>query len=163
MSDADHVGFDRGSATTLPSTTGEALYDRFNREPDTLAVAVVEEGGRPLGLVERNAFIMKMASPYGRSLYGRRPITFLMDANPIMVEAQADVAYFTQEALSGRSSDLLKGFLITHNGLFVGVGSALGLLKFANANNLRHLAIAEKTLQERSEFLSVMSHDCARP
>ena len=150
-------------APALPSTTGEALYDRFNREPETLAVAVVQEDGRPLGLVERNAFIMKMASPYGRSLYGGRPITSLMDTSPIIVEADADVAYFTQEALSGRSSDLLKGFLITNNGLFAGVGSALGLLKFANANNLRHLAIAEKTLQERVEFLSVMSHEIRTP
>lgn len=147
----------------LPSALGRELYERFNREPDTLAVAIVDEDGRPVGLVERNAFIMKMASPYGRSLYAERPIANLMDPNPILVEVDADVTYFTHEALSGRSSELLKGFLVTRSGRYVGVGSALGLLNFANTHNLLHLRQAERALRERAEFLSVMSHEIRTP
>ncbi len=147
----------------LASTPGGDIYDRFNNEPDTLAIAIVDDAGAPVGVVERNAFIMKMASQYGRALYACRPIANLMDANPILVEADADVTHFTRDALSGRSSDLLKGFLVTKDGRFVGVGSALALLKFANANNLLHLRQAEKALKERAEFLSVMSHEIRTP
>ncbi len=147
----------------LASTPGGDIYERFNREPDTLAIAIVDDEGAPVGLVERNAFIMKMASPYGRALYAKRPIANLMDDDPIVVEADADVAYFTRDVLSGRSSDLLKGFVITHLGRFIGVGSAIGLLKCANGSNLRHLRQAEKALKERAEFLSVMSHEIRTP
>ena len=150
-------------APALPTTHGDLLYERFNREPDTFAVAVVDEAGHPVGLVERGAFIMTMASPYGRALYARRPISLVMDTNPIRVEAEADVTAFTRDALGERSSDLLKGFIVTHEGRFVGVGSALGLLKFANTNNLRHLIQAERALKERAEFLSVMSHEIRTP
>lgn len=145
------------------SDLGGDIYDRFNREPDTLVIAVVDGQGAPVGIIERNAFIMKMASPYGRSLYAKRPINLLMDRNPIVVEADADVTHFTRDALSGRSSDLLKGFLVTDQGRYVGVGSALSLLRFANAHNLRHLIIAETALKERAEFLSVMSHEIRTP
>ena len=146
-----------------PSLPGGEIYDRFNREPDTLSIAIVDADGCPLGLVERNAFIMKMASPYGRALYAKRPISMLMDPDPILVEAEADVTRFTHERLSERASGLLKGFVITHQGRFVGVGSALGLLRFANLHNLRHLRQAEKALKERAEFLSVMSHEIRTP
>jgi two-component system, sensor histidine kinase len=146
-----------------PATSGGDIYERFNREPDTLAIAIVDAEGVPVGLVERNAFIMKMASPYGRALYAKRPISNLMDWDPIIVEADADVTQFTSEVLSGRSSDLLKGFVITHQNRFVGVGSALGLLKFANTHNLRHLHLAETALKERAVFLSVMSHEIRTP
>jgi len=146
-----------------PTTLGGDLYERFGRDPDTLAIAVVGPDGAPLGIVERNAFIMKMASPYGRSLFAKRPIALVMDRNPIVVEADANVSHFTRDALSGRSSDLLKGFLVTDKGRYVGVGSALGLLRYANTHNLRHLILAEKALKERSEFLSVMSHEIRTP
>lgn len=147
----------------LPATPGAAIYARFDAEPDTLVIAVVDKSGAPVGIVERNAFMMKMASQYGRSLYANRPISHLMDANPIVVEAATEVTWFTRDALSARSSDLLKGFLVTENGRFIGVGSALGLLKLSNATNVAHLRQAEASLKERTEFLSVMSHEIRTP
>jgi len=141
-----------GGEPADPSTPGADIYERFNREPDALCIAVVDRDGAPQGLVERNAFVMRMASPYGRALYAKRPIELLMDPHPIVVDADADVTQFTHDMLSGGSSDLLKGFVITHEGRFVGVGSALGLLRQA-----------EQTLKERSEFLSVMSHEIRTP
>lgn len=41
-------------------TTGADLYQRFHLEPDTLAIAVVDPSDRPIGLVERNAFLVLM-------------------------------------------------------------------------------------------------------
>ena len=36
------------------ATPGAEVYQRFQNEPDTLAIAVVDDDGRPIGLVERN-------------------------------------------------------------------------------------------------------------
>jgi signal transduction histidine kinase/CheY-like chemotaxis protein len=146
-----------------PSTLGSAVYDRFEQDIDTMAVAVVAEDGTPVGLIERNAFMLKLASPYGRALYTRRPIDLLMDPDPIIADIGADVTQFTRDALSDRASALLKGFIVTENGRYIGVGSALSLLKIANDANVRHLRSVESELKARDQLLSVMSHEIRTP
>ena len=65
------------SAPVTAETCGSDVYDRFQAEPSTLAIAVVDPDGRPLGLVERNAFCLQMGAEFGRALYARRPISTL--------------------------------------------------------------------------------------
>ena len=146
-----------------PSTLGSEVYERFEQEIDTIAIAVVDAGAAPVGLIERNAFMLKLASQYGRALYTRRPIELLMDRDPIIADIDADVTQFTRQALSSRSSDLLKGFIVTQGGRYIGVGSALSLLKTANAENVRHLRTVESELKARDQLLSVMSHEIRTP
>ncbi len=146
-----------------PSALGGTLYERFEREIDTMAVAVVDDEGRPVGLIERNAFMLKIASPYGRALYSKRPVELLMDRDPIIADIDTDVTQFTREALSDRPSDLLKGFIVTRDGRYEGVGSALSLLKIANAGNVGHLRRMESELKARDQLLSVMSHEIRTP
>ena len=61
-----------------PTTLGCEVLARFEREPDTLVIPVVD-GNRPVGLVERTAFLQKIAARFGHALYDLRPITFAMD------------------------------------------------------------------------------------
>ena len=145
------------------STPGGNVYDRFEREIDTMAVAVVDEADRPIGLIERNAFMLKVSSQYGRALYMRRAAALLMDRDPIVVDSGADPTQFTRTALSDRPSDLLKGFIVTVEGRYAGVGSTLSLLKMANNANLRHLHMVEGELKARDQLLSVMSHEIRTP
>ena len=41
---------------------GAGVFDRFQNEPNTLTIAVVDEAGRPLGLIQLDAFTLKMAA-----------------------------------------------------------------------------------------------------
>ena len=68
-----------------PTTLGCEVLARFECEPDTLVIPVVD-GDRPVGLVERTAFLQKIAARFGHALYDLRPITFAMDAEPAVVE-----------------------------------------------------------------------------
>lgn len=54
-------------APVAPSARGAEVFDRFQAEPDALAFAVVDEAGRPLGLIERHAFFLRMAAEFGRA------------------------------------------------------------------------------------------------
>jgi signal transduction histidine kinase/ActR/RegA family two-component response regulator len=146
-----------------PNLLGGDVYERFEREIDTMAIAVVTEDGIPIGLIERNTFMLKFASPYGRALYSRRPVELLMDRDPIIADYDADVTQFTRKALTDRPSDLLKGFIVTIQDRYAGVGSALSLLKTANTANVRHLRMAESELKARDQLLSVMSHEIRTP
>jgi diguanylate cyclase (GGDEF)-like protein/PAS domain S-box-containing protein len=132
---------------------GKALYERFREEPDTLIVPVVDADDRPIGIVERNAFFLRMAAEYGRALYANRPISTLMDREPLVVDADTALAEFTTDSLSYRASDLLRGFIVTEGGRYLGVGTVLALLQAANETNRRTVAelAAAKTDVERAQ------------
>ena len=160
-----------------PETPGQTVYDRFQAEPDTLAIAVVDPDGRPLGLVERNAFFVAMAAQYGRALYALRPISLLMVQDPLIVDGATTVAEFCGQALAERPSELLRGFVVTREGRYAGVASALSLLQATNAANRAHAEEmtrlaetldaatrqAQAALAAKSQFLAVMSHEIRTP
>ena len=138
---------------------GKSLYERFREEPDTLIVPVLDDEDRPIGIVERNAFFLRMAAEYGRALYANRPISTLMDREPLVVYADTELASFTTDSLSYRASDLLRGFIVTEGGRYLGVGTVLGLLQAANETNRRGvaaLAAAKADVERAQTFMTAI-------
>jgi diguanylate cyclase (GGDEF)-like protein len=120
-------------------TPGGQVYDRFSAEPDTLIIPILDSDHRPIGLVERNGFFLRMAAEFGRALYGRRPISALMEPDPLLVEVGASLEAFTTDSLTDRPSDLLSGFIVTDQGRYLGVATALELLQLAHERGRRNL------------------------
>ncbi|MGZ3275168.1 MAG: ATP-binding protein [Caulobacteraceae bacterium] len=161
----------------LATTSGAEVYQRFERQPDVLALAVVDAAGRPVGIVERNTFFVRMAAEYGRALYAQRPISLLMNDEPLVVEGHVALLVFTREVLAERPSELMQGFIVVEEGKYAGIGSALSLLQATNRANRDHAlemtrladtlkaaeAQAQTALQAKSKFLAVMSHEIRTP
>jgi len=145
------------------NTLGGELYDRFNSNDDVLAIAVVDEQNRPIGLIERNQFLVKFGRRYGHSLYSGRPIGTMLEQRPIVVEADTAATDFMGSALADRASQLLHGFVVTENGRYLGVGTPLGLMRSAHASNLAHLGALEQALRAKTDLLAVMSHEIRTP
>ena len=159
-----------------PDTLGQEVFARFEREPDALVIAVVE-GDRPVGLVERDAFLLKIASEYGRTLFANRPISCLMDAEPVVVEASVQVDSFCDAMLAERASNLLRGFIVTDQGRYRGVGTVVSLLQAASARERRRAeealeqargmadakVLAQSAARAKSQFLSLISHELRTP
>lgn len=132
----------------LAEDYGGVLYDRFRSEPDTLIIPVVDDANRPVGLLDRNSFFLRMAAEYGRALYARRPISELMNHEPLLVDVDVPLADFTADSLSARPSELLSGFIVTQNGFYEGVGTILELLQASSDANRRVAkALAEANVQ----------------
>ena len=166
---------ERAEAVT-PQTPGREVFARFEREPDTLAIPVVD-GRRPVGLIERRDFLLKIAHPFGHALYAQRPVTCLMDADPPIVEAGVAIDTVCDALMKGGSGASLRGFIVTRNGRYHGVGTVVSLLRAVNEAQRRELAAMAAQVRElndtrmqalmsardKSQFLTVMSHELRTP
>ncbi|MBD3833870.1 MAG: response regulator [Brevundimonas sp.] len=157
-------------------TMASEVFARFEREPDTLVIPVVH-GERPLGLIERSDFLMKLAGPLGQSLYGAREITHVMDNEPAVVEAGVRIDAFSDIILKSGPGALMRGFIVTRNGAYRGVGTAVSLLRAVNAiqrqqnrdltEQVRALSDAEvqaaAAAHAKSQFMGLMSRELRTP
>src|SRR5258708_14363588 len=98
------------SPPASPSHTGRQIYQRFEEDSDLLAIAVVDTDGRPVGLVERNDFLVRMAAQYGYALWSDRPISHWMKTEPLVADGDMTVAEFCGRVLEERPSELLPRF-----------------------------------------------------
>ena len=111
------------------------------------AQAVVGDDGRPLGLIERNAFTLRMAAEFGRALYARKPAESLMDRNAPIAEASTSAETFFQAYGAAELGALLGGFIVVADGRYLGVGTALQIVQAGAA--LHRASEAEEDSRQR--------------
>lgn len=159
-----------------PQTPGIDVFARFESEPDTLVIPVVDHG-RPVGLVERNAFLLKIAGAFGHAQYANRPILHVMDPEPAVVEAGVSIDAFCDVLLTGGPTALMRGFIVTREGRYHGVGTAGSLLQAVNElQRQQNLELAEQarvmadtraqavaSARSKSQFLTIMARELRTP
>ncbi len=156
--------------SVAPSALGADVYALFQNDADTLAIAVVDDDGQPVGLLERNAFLVQMAAQHGYALWSRRPVSHIMKRDPVVIDGDVTLEAFVGGILAERPSELLHGFVVTRAGRYAGVGTALALLQASAAANATHAETmsrlaweASEALQTKGRFLAVMSHEIRTP
>ena len=154
-------------APVSPSALGHEVYARFLAEPDTLVLPVVQDGA-PVGLIERDAFLLKFAGDHGHARYAQRSVEFVMDPEPAVVEAGVRIAAFAEPILNSGPGALLRGFIVTRGGAYWGGGTAAGLLRAAAGRSLAdedassHKPAADPA-RARCEFLDALCQDLRTP
>jgi len=106
----------------------EDIVDLFAAEPRLHAVAIVDDG-RPLGIVNRRVFTERMAQPFARELFGRKPCTTFMHAEPLLCDEHMPLQNMA-DILRGEDQRYLSdGFVITSRGRYLGLGTGEALVR----------------------------------
>jgi diguanylate cyclase (GGDEF)-like protein len=104
------------------------VQERFVQEPDLQSAPVVRDGV-PLGLINRHAFLDRMARPFSREVYGKRPCEALMDRSILVVDQATTLHALSNLIVESDPRHILHGFVITRDGRYAGMGSGHDLMR----------------------------------
>lgn len=118
----------RPNPTITPDTSMDAAGVVFRQRPDLHTLPVVAED-RVVGVMQRIPFSEIYHSRYGRDLYGRKPVAWFMQPDPLTVEhglQLADVSRLLTDVAAGQVD---QEFIVTRTGRYLGVVRVLDLLR----------------------------------
>ncbi len=110
-----------------PDAGNEAVYRRFEHDPDEYAIPVVKDGF-PVGLINRYNLIDRFARPYCRELYGKRSCAQFMDPAPLIVDHAISVQELGRLISRAAKRHMHDGFIVTEDGRYLGVGHSQDLM-----------------------------------
>ncbi|MFZ5426615.1 MAG: GGDEF domain-containing protein [Thermodesulfobacteriota bacterium] len=108
------------------SNVGE-LKRYFEANPLVNSVAVVSSR-LPVGMVTRHKMDNVLASQYGLALYSNRPVTKIMDSQPLIVDWNTPVELVAQAAMNREDRKVYDHVLITRDGAIAGMASVQKIL-----------------------------------
>lgn len=111
-----------------PHTFCEQVYEMLAKDPAVQSIRVIEED-RPVGLINRHTLINHFAKRYFRDLFGRKPISNIMELSPLIVESTINLDDLSRILVDEEEKYLFQGFIITRQGKYWGMGTGHRLMK----------------------------------
>jgi Methyl-accepting chemotaxis protein len=106
----------------------------FKQYPDSECVVVIgeeEKKDKPVGLMMRNHFFMRLSQRFGVDLYYEKPISDLMDPFPLIVDQTYSPQLLIDNALKRDDSVLYNCVIVTKDGFLKGILTVSDLLRMS--------------------------------
>lgn len=115
-------------APIAPELPTDEVAKLFAAQATLRAVALVDDG-RPVGLLNRQAFVDRYARPYFKELFGRKPCALFANAAPLLLEKHLGLDAMTAVLTSSDQRYLTEGFIVTDGGRYLGLGTGEQLVR----------------------------------
>jgi len=110
----------------------------------------VLDGDRPVGVIRRARMQQVLFRQYGRELFGKKPVTEIMNAAPVVIESDVALNEASKTVTERLRFPVTEDFIITEGGRYVGMGAVMHLLNAMEAQlaaQTEDLASAYKQLK----------------
>ena len=118
------------AAPLNPQTSINDVGELFlQKEYAGLLSLPVVQNGMVVGSISRYQMIEIFMSRFGRELYGNRPVTQIMNAEPLQVGIDQPLEAAAQHVATNIRTPISEDFIVTDNGRYLGVGVVIDLLR----------------------------------
>ncbi|HEY3858604.1 MAG TPA: ATP-binding protein [Gammaproteobacteria bacterium] len=110
----------------------------------------VLDGDKPVGVVSRARMQQVLFRQYGRELFGKKPISAIMNDAPVVIESDMALNEASKTVTERLKFPVTEDFIITEGGRYVGMGAVMHLLNAMEtqlAKQTEDLASAYKQLK----------------
>ena len=126
--------------------TCERARDLFDRDAGIFAVAIVDADRRPIGLINRFKFLERLASRFGREPVLKKPVTDLMEPEPLILDEAIHIDELGTRLMSQQHRYVFDGFIVTRAGVYAGIGTGLDLIRALTER--RHAELQQMALHD---------------
>ena len=100
----------------------------FTHNTKQLAIPITRNG-KPVGLAMRDKFFSILGQKYGYSLYNNRPISHLMNADPLIVNINTPLEEVAMLAMQRNEESIYDHILVSNNDMYHGIVTVSELLE----------------------------------
>lgn len=119
-----------------PCAEVRELYEKSDED----SLCVEGKDGCVVGMVMKDRFMTRLATQYGYSVYGKRPISRLMDTEPLCMDFHTLIQRALEMAMAREHEKIYDDILVVQNGKYRGTVTIQQLVK-ASTEIERHKAV----------------------
>ena len=109
----------------------ETVASDFAIAPEVLALGVLDESGRLIGLIDRAHFFSELARPFGRDILVKKPVLTLTEEVPVFFYNKNVFSVAADLDNPGQPNDRVCYYgLVDEQGRFAGLFSSMDLLRY---------------------------------
>jgi serine phosphatase RsbU (regulator of sigma subunit)/CBS domain-containing protein len=124
------------------SVLGREVMVLFRTQPMLHGLAVMENG-HFAGIVRKSQFYRDLSRAFALELFSRRPIRFMMDANPICMEPDLDINTALSLLLQSDPAMEIDSFPVVSEGICLGIVTLSSLMMHISRSQSQLLQILE--------------------
>jgi EAL domain-containing protein (putative c-di-GMP-specific phosphodiesterase class I)/GGDEF domain-containing protein len=119
----------RRGLTVTAATNCRSVVDLFHGDDQLLAIPVLDEQQRPIGVLRSLHVLKRSTERYFMDIFDKRSCVELMDRNPLVFDVATPLRAMSDAVANLDERLLIDGFIVTREGAFFGAGRSSDLLK----------------------------------
>lgn len=119
----------RRGLTVTAKTSCRAVVDLFHGDDQLLAIPVLDEQRRPVGVLRSLHVLKRSTERYFMDIFDKRSCVELMDAHPLVFDVATPLRAMSDALANLDERLLIDGFIVTLDGAYFGSGRSSDLLK----------------------------------